>query len=221
MHKKMNEEKEENQIGREDDWVRCRSSQKDVTREYWFNKRNGLSLWCNDNIFKQMNDIEDKVAIIVPFRDNHPNQHRQQQLNQFIPAISNFLLMAEMPFKIFIVEQSNDRRKFNRGKLLNVGYALAASQGYTIMIFHDVDLIPSPDLLQYYVVKPRYEPVHIARVWNRYNGNEKYFGGIVTFSKELYEEINGYPNNFWGKLSILLNLVQCLIPSFYRMGWRR
>jgi hypothetical protein len=62
----------------------------------------------------------------------------------------------------------------------------------------DVDLVPSKDLIQYYTVKPRYNPVHVARVWNRYNANPKYFGGIVTFSKELYEEINGYPNNFWG-----------------------
>lgn len=208
-------EEELNDYG--DDWVRCRSKQHDVTREYWFNQRNGLSFWCNDNIFKQMNDIDDKIAIIVPFRDNQPAQHRRQQLDLFIPAISKFLLLAEIPFKIFIIEQSNDGRKFNRGKLLNVGYALAVNQGYTIHVFHDVDLIPSNDLIQHYAVKPRQQPVHIARVWNRYNLNEKYFGGIVTFSKELFEEINGYPNTFWGK--ILSSLCDLLFLIVVFVGW--
>lgn len=202
-----------------DDWVRCRSNQHDTTREYWFNQRSGLSFWCNDNIFKQMNDIDDKIAIIVPFRDNQPAQHRRQQLDQFIPAISKFLLLAEIPFKIFIIEQSNDGRKFNRGKLLNVGYSLAVNQGYTIHVFHDVDLIPSNDLIQHYAVKPRQQPVHIARVWNRYNLNEKYFGGIVTFSKELFEEINGYPNTFWGKNVSSLCLFTDSRRWLYRVGW--
>jgi hypothetical protein len=181
-----------------DDWVRSYS--KSEQREYWFNTRNGISFWCGDTIIKNMNEINDKVAIIVPFRDNHPQQKRSEQLRKFIPEITKFLLLGEIPFKIFIIEQSNDNRKFNRGKLLNVGYILAATQGYSIFILHDVDLIPSKELLQYYITKPKANPIHIARVWNRYNSNDRYFGGIVNFSKELFEEINGYPNNFWGKL---------------------
>ena len=118
----------------EDDWIRCYSQSKQ--REYWFNQRNGISFWCNDSIIKNLNEIDDKVAIIVPFRDNHPDQKRQEQLNKFIPEITRFLLMAEIPFKIFIIEQSNDQRKFNRGKLLNIGYVLAAVLGYTIFVLH-------------------------------------------------------------------------------------
>jgi hypothetical protein len=117
-----------------DDWIRCHSTVEQ--REYWFNQRNGISFWCNDTIVKNMNEIDDKVAIIVPFRDNQPQQKRKEQLNKFIPEITKFLLMAEIPFKIFIIEQSNDKRKFNRGKLLNVGYVLAASLGYTIFVLH-------------------------------------------------------------------------------------
>jgi hypothetical protein len=117
-----------------DDWIRCNSTAEQ--REYWFNQRNGISFWCNDTIVKNMNEIDDKVAIIVPFRDNQPQQKRKEQLNKFIPEITKFLLMAEIPFKIFIIEQSNDKRKFNRGKLLNVGYVLAASLGYTIFVLH-------------------------------------------------------------------------------------
>ena len=37
-----------------------------------------------------------------------------------------------------MVEQSNDGKKFNRGKLLNVGYKLAVAEGYNIFIYHGV-----------------------------------------------------------------------------------
>jgi hypothetical protein len=68
---------------------------------------------------------------------------------------------------IFIVEQSADDRKFNRGKLLNIGFDLACKAGgYETFVFHDVDLIPSPELVPSYTQKPD-NPVHIARVWDR------------------------------------------------------
>jgi hypothetical protein len=96
------------------------------------------------------------------------------------------------------VEQSNDHRRFNRGKLLNIGFKLAKAQSPSVYIFHDVDLLPSLELLPYYSNPPHANPVHIARVWNRYSLNPNYFGGIVAFSGEQFERINGFPNNFWG-----------------------
>ena len=102
-------------------------------------------------------------------------------------------------FNIYIIEQSNDEKPFNRGKLLNAGFRLACDDSCDIFIFHDVDLMPSAELLPYYQTVPEEKnPVHIARVWNRYNGNKKYFGGIVAFSRDQFQTLNGYPNNFWG-----------------------
>ena len=102
-------------------------------------------------------------------------------------------------FVIYIIEQSDDKKQFNRGKLLNAGFKIACAEGCNVFIFHDVDLMPSAELRLYYTTVPTGKsPVHIARVWDRYNSNDKYFGGIVAFSKEQFEEINGYPNNFWG-----------------------
>jgi N-terminal domain of galactosyltransferase len=60
-----------------------------------------------------------------------------------------------------------------------------------------VDLLPSEDLAPWYAKFPK-RPIHIARVWNRYSNNPKYFGGVVSFSKADYRKINGYPNTFWG-----------------------
>ena len=72
-----------------------------------------------------------------------------------------------------------------------IGFKIADSEGYTNFIFHDVDLLPSLELMPYYIKSP-IEPVHIARVWDRYSTNPNYFGGIVAFTKEQFEKINGF-----------------------------
>lgn len=138
-----------------------------------------------------------KVAVIVPFRDLHSEQKRQQHLTKFVPELTAFLTASGKAFFIYIVEQSSDGRKFNRGKLLNIGFELACRDGCQVFVLHDVDLIPSVELLPWYTRVPE-QPVHIARVWNRYSNNPKYFGGIVAFSEVQFRQINGFPNNFWG-----------------------
>lgn len=49
--------------------------------------------------------------------------------------------LSDSTFHIFIIEQSMDGRKFNRGKLLNAGFDMARND-YDTFIFHDVDLLP-------------------------------------------------------------------------------
>ncbi len=202
-----------------DDWVLCRSSKHN--KHYWFYTRTGYRFWAlpadrtvmppsssssPDTSMETSNNHDDelpsydKIAIIVPYRDNQVEQRRSVHLARFIPYMTHFLKQSQVPFKIFIIEQNYDHRKFNRGKLLNVGFVLAESEGYTNFVFHDVDLLPSLDLLPYYARRPTDAPVHIAKIWNRYNRNDDYFGGIANFSKEQYEMVNGYPNNYWGKL---------------------
>ena len=81
-------------------------------------------------------------------------------------------------------------------QLLNIGFDLALNDGCNVFIFHDVDLIPSKDLLPQYTGVPTAGPCHIASVWSRYNNNDKYFGGIVSFTRSQFERINGFLNNF-------------------------
>ncbi|KAL3770485.1 hypothetical protein ACHAWU_009324 [Discostella pseudostelligera] len=148
------------------------------------------------------------IAIIVPYRDLHPTQNRAKHLQAFIPHMKSFLskLVSSnqiQDYHIYIIEQSDDQRKFNRGKLLNIGFDFALKRSekhpprHTIFIFHDVDLLPQDDLGKWYATFPT-QPIHIARVWDRYSNNSKYFGGIVSFSEGDMKRINGYPNTFWG-----------------------
>ena len=145
-------------------------------------------------------DLADKtcVAIIVPYRDIHVAQQRAAHLKKFIPHMISFLnrckkeLQYISDYHIYIIEQSDDQRKFNRGKLLNIGFDMARStkRNHDVFIFHDVDLLPDQNLAVWYTKFPKF-PIHIARVWDRYSGNPKYFGGVVSFSSSDYKRING------------------------------
>ena len=139
------------------------------------------------------------VAIIVPFRDLHPAQNRSKHLKAFVPHMVKFLTKLKQDglvsdFHVYIMNQSDDGRKFNRGKLLNIGFDMAkkSKRGHDVFIFHDVDLLPNDDLGPWYAKFPK-TPIHIARVWDRYSGNKKYFGGVVSFSSSDYKRINGFP----------------------------
>ena len=140
--------------------------------------------------------VGNKTAIIVPFRDTTKDKSREKQLDKFAKYMADYL--KDVNYKIIVIQQSNDRRKFNRGALLNIGFDVAVDSGFTNFIFHDVDLLPSKDLKEYYINPPTNEPVHIAAVWDRYGKNPDYFGGIVAFNESMFQKINGYPNNFWG-----------------------
>ena len=142
------------------------------------------------------NLMVNKTAIIVPFRDLEKDHSRTKQLNQFVQYMNDYL--KDIDFKIFVVEQQNDGKKFNRGQLLNIGFVVAEQEGYTNFIFHDVDLLPSRELKEYYDGVDASKAVHIAAVWDRYGSNPDYFGGIVAFDELMFDKINGYPNNFWG-----------------------
>ncbi len=147
------------------------------------------------------NDNSDKsatnVAIIVPFRESDKlKKTRTKQLDKFIAYMDNYL--KDVNHMIYVIEQTDDKRKFNRGALLNIGFLAAQDDGCNVFIFHDVDLLPSEELKEYYIEPPSSSPVHIAAVWDRYNQNPNYFGGIVAFNKDSFKKINGYPNNFWG-----------------------
>ena len=137
------------------------------------------------------------VAVIVPYRDLHKEQQRAAHLRKFVPHMVQFLQRLHAAGKVsnyhvYIVEQSDDGLKFNRGKLLNIGYDYARrrKEQHDVFIFHDVDLLPDDNLGDWYAKFPR-RPIHIARVWDRYSNNPKYFGGVVSFSSSDYKRING------------------------------
>jgi len=166
-------------------------------KKYWIYKKNRKIIERKEvSIDWKNTDKNIKTAIIVPYRDNKI-QNRKDQLDTFIKFwTSKKTLLKDYTYKIFIIEQTNNNDKFNRGQLCNLGVLLAEKEGYNNIIFHDVDLIPSDDLLPYYFYTSDI-PIHIGNKGKKYS-HYTYFGGVTAFSIKLLKKINGFPNQLWG-----------------------
>ena len=129
-------------------------------------------------------DDTTKTAIIVPYRDNK-YQDRKSQLEQFIKHFHDYIKNLD----IYIVEQSDDGNKFNRGCLLNCGYDIAKKKNYDMYIFHDVDLLSPNSIKNIYTYKSN-KPIHIASLWIEKYNYLNFFGGITSFDSNTYKKIN-------------------------------
>ena len=130
--------------------------------------------------------------ILVPFRDN-AEQDRSTQLKRFVSHIQRY----HPDWRVLVIEQSDDGRKFNRGALLDIGARYAYKQGAKYVIFHDVDLLPLALIVPYYEVYPT-SPIHIGKAWTDKYDYERFFGGVVSISMEDLAKSNGFPTQFWG-----------------------
>ncbi len=127
------------------------------------------------------------LSIVVPYRN------REEHLGKFIPSMETYLSDKDFAYRIFIVEQ-DDTKPFNRGKLLNVGFAESKELDY--FCFHDVDMIPiNADYSKVDV------PTHMATEAEQFGWKlpyEGYFGGVTMFDRDSFVKINGYANEYWG-----------------------
>ena len=134
--------------------------------------------------------MKDKLAIIVPYRD------RQEHLDVFVPHMHEFLKDKGIDYTIFISEQTDDR-PFNYGKLCNVASKEVGNE-YTYFAFHDIDMLPISDECDYSYPD---SPTHLATNVEAHNNElpyPQYFGGVILISREDFEKVNGYSNEYWG-----------------------
>lgn len=139
--------------------------------------------------------------IIIPFRYQEETE-RNEQLETLLLRLDE---MFYREHRLIVVEQKTPKyRKFNRGKLLNIGFDIACrvfknDVDSASIIFHDVDLLPTHDLSGEYVRVQRGECNHLAKVWKgRYCNDNNYFGGVLSITKYDFELMNGFPNTYWG-----------------------
>ncbi|BFZ14000.1 hypothetical protein BsWGS_17039 [Bradybaena similaris] len=133
---------------------------------------------------------DQKVAIIIPYRDR--SQHLHILLNNLIPILHRQLIDAV----IFVVEQALPTT-FNRGSLFNIGFLESQKVGkFDCVILHDVDMIPTHDSCLY---RCGDNPRHFISSINS-NGlpYDTYFGGVVGMKSDQYLRINGYSNLYFG-----------------------
>jgi predicted glycosyltransferase involved in capsule biosynthesis len=62
-------------------------------------------------------------------------------------------------------------------------------------------MIPDYELMKYYVQSPKKGVVSLAvrgSRWSKKTIEEVFFGGVMSMSRETFQRINGFPNQFWG-----------------------
>ncbi len=169
---------------------------------------NNLSSLRSKDDFLRKEISEKSIAIISIFRDDKNNSRENQRLN-FIEIMNG--LFKGYNYKIYIIEQSDDRNKFNIGKLKNIGFEIANKEKkYDHYIFTDIDMIPDTKLMKYYLMTPPdSSPISLAIDGTRYHTRQDFyrnreknykpfFGGVCSFTEEQFIKVNGYPNNIYG-----------------------
>lgn len=125
------------------------------------------------------------TLILVPYRD------RQEHLIIFINKLAPLLKKHIADVKIVIIEQSQDNKRFNRGKILNVGFN-EYYKDFDYFFTHDVDTIPYENTI---INLYNNTDLDIFRI---HSGHPTSLGGIVKFKCDAFKNINGFPNNIWG-----------------------
>ena len=139
-----------------------------------------------------------KLGVCIPYRDSGDGV-RQGHLDRLIPHLEEFLGKQGIDFTCYVGHQI-DYEKFHRSGTKNVAYLQAKKDGCDYFAFHDVDMLPYDDC---YYGHPGDTPKHIATwlsQWGYTLRDTEYFGGVVIFTAEQFEKINGYNTEYvgWG-----------------------
>jgi len=139
-----------------------------------------------------------KLGICIPYRDSGDGV-RQGHLDRLIPHLEEFLGKQGIDFTCYVGHQI-DYEKFHRSGTKNVAYLQAKKDGCDYFAFHDVDMLPHDDC---HYGHPGDTPKHIATwlsQWGYTLRDTEYFGGVVIFTAEQFERINGYNTEYvgWG-----------------------
>jgi len=140
------------------------------------------------------------LALVIPFRDESMSRFRTHQLYLMLHYTIRYLIKQNVQFTVIIVNQISGK-PFNRAKLLNVGYAYITKHipSVNCFVFHDVDLIAESDHFAYYC--GHQTPLHLSAWRNNQNYHTSYakiMGGVTSFTKQQFRDVNGYSNEYWG-----------------------
>jgi len=137
-----------------------------------------------------------KLGICIPYRDTGDGV-RKKHLDTLVPYLEEFFGKRNIDFRIYVGHQVDDKQ-FNRSGTKNVAFLAAKEDGCDYVAFHDVDMLPTEDVDYSY---PGETPKQIAAYlsqWDYTLRDVEYFGGVVLFTIEQFEAVNGYHTNYWG-----------------------
>ena len=127
-----------------------------------------------------------KTIILIPYRD------REEHLKYFLENTAPLLNEKIENLEILIIEQSEDGKRFNRGKILNVGFDYYNEDEY-YYITQDVDTNPIENTFDYYKMK-----INNDSVLSITSPHKICLGGIIKMNGKTFRRINGFRNDIWG-----------------------
>ena len=136
---------------------------------------------------------EKKLAIIIPLLCDVDVCDMEKIMCKHYKNFEKALKLIKRKYKVFYINQVQDGRPINIGKLLNSGYQIANKEGYELFLFQPSNLIPKLDIMDYYNTYPN-EPISFE------DNIENYNLGCMLFTKEDFKKCNGYTNDLWGKI---------------------
>jgi hypothetical protein len=142
-----------------------------------------------------------RIAIITLYRNQLDNTRLIQK--RYFQYWMNKILKSVCDYDIIIVEQ-NKGDLFNIGKLKNIGFDYLTKKGktYDNYIFADIDSVPDSNLLEYFfkITDGMNSLATYGTRYEQFDKNKPFLGAMISCTKEIFEKINGYPNNFegWG-----------------------
>ena len=144
-----------------------------------------LSIYCFMQIEIFKNSKIKKMTFIIPIRD------REKDLEHLITQLKKMLKYQKIEYKIYIIEQSFNKKLFNKGKIINAAFKESLKDNFSnIYVIHDVDNIPlTNDIINYY-----YDKNNV----NHYYGEEHCLGCFFSITKNHFIKVNGFSNSYWG-----------------------
>jgi len=126
-----------------------------------------------------------KLNVIIPIRN------RDKELDKITDHLDYIFSQQNIIAKYYIVEQ-NDGKKFNKGKISNAAFKEAIKDNFSqYYLFNDVDVFPRDE----YLIDYRTPTDNIIK--HQY-GQKHCLGCFFLTTKQVYQKINGYSNNYWG-----------------------
>jgi len=141
-----------------------------------------------------------RLAVILPYNEQH--------IENFTNHFKSMVPEGDIYYKLIFMKQKSNR-PLNKGKLFNIGYMLHKDK-FDYFCFHDADLMPISDECDYSFEE---KPISLVGMRNKIEFGdqekvqnfddytlpyEEYFGGAVLFTKNHFQEVNGYSNEYWG-----------------------
>lgn len=148
------------------------------------------------------------VAVLVPYRDPG-TRHRASQLQRWLEEVPATLRAvagsgcgSPVAFRVLIGVQSQDGRKFSRGRVLNALFRIAEATLPTLcrVVFHDVDLLPDVDRARGMLLDLPPFGAASLHVTGEYAGLADFLGGVCAMEPATFRACDGFPADLegWG-----------------------